>query len=169
VPLGCVHTSYRRDVTAANWLLLFHLLGAFVFFAGAALVLTLQLGATRREHPSEILALLRLSPAGVALDGIGGLMTLGFGIALANNLGLGFSQAWLQAAFALWIVKMAVGGIGNRNGRRARELAERLAGDGDRPSEELRALVRARPALWAGYLGVLLLVAIVVLMVWRPA
>jgi uncharacterized membrane protein len=155
-------------VTAANWLLLFHLLGAFAFFAGASLGLMLLLGATRRERPSEVLALLRLSPAAVALDGIGGLMTLGFGFALASNLGLGFSQAWLQAALALWLVKGAVGGIGNRNGRRTRELAERLAADGDRPSEELRALVRARPALWGGYLGILLLVAIVVLMVWRP-
>jgi uncharacterized membrane protein len=146
----------------------FHLLGAFFFFAGAAVGLTLQLGAMRRERPGEILVLLKLSQVGVALDGIGGLMTLAFGIALANHLGYGFSPLWIQLAFALWIVRMAVGGFGGRNTRRTRDLAARLAADGDRPSEELRGLVRARPALLAGYLGLLLLIAIVVLMIWRP-
>jgi hypothetical protein len=63
---------------------------------------------------------------------------------------------------------MAVGGFGGRHARRTRDLAARLAADGDRPSEELRGLVRAWPTLLAGYLGLLLLVVIVVLMVWRP-
>ena len=64
---------------------------------------------------------------------------------------------------------MALGGAGGRTARHARTLAERLAGAGDEPSEELRALVGDRVALGASFLSGALLVAIFVLMVWQPA
>lgn len=150
-------------------LLFLHLVGALAFFAGAAVAGTLQLAAIRRERPSEIHALLRLTRVGVALVGVGALFTLGFGIALAEHEGLGFSPAWIQAALGLWVASMALGGWGGRTARHARTLAERLAAEGDRPSEELRALVAARGPLWASYASSLLLVAIVALMVWQPA
>jgi Predicted integral membrane protein (DUF2269) len=156
-------------VTVAHWLLLLHLLGAFAFFAGAAVAGTLQLGAIRRERPSEVLLLLGLTRAGVALVGIGSVLTLGFGIALAEHLGYGFSPAWVQAAVALWAASMALGAYGGRSARHARYLAERLAATGDEPSGELHALVARRGPLWASYLSSALLVAIVVLMVWKPA
>jgi len=88
-------------MTAYHWLLLFHLLGAFCFVAGAVVAGTLQLAAIRRERPSEVALLLRLTRTGVALVGIGSLATLGFGIALAEHLGYGLSPAWIQAAIAL--------------------------------------------------------------------
>jgi uncharacterized membrane protein len=155
-------------VALTHWLLFFHLLGAFCFFAGAAVAGTLQLAAIRRERPSEILVLLRLTRAGVALVGVGALLTLGFGIPLAEHEGYGLSPAWIQAAIGLWVASMALGGLGGRTARHARRLAERLAGEGDRPSEELRSLVAHRPSLWASYLSGVLLVAVVVLMVWKP-
>jgi uncharacterized membrane protein len=148
-------------------LLFFHLLGAFCFFAGAAVAGTLQLAAIRRERPSEILALLRLTRAGVALVGLGALLTLVFGIALAEHEGFGLSPAWIQAALGLWVASMALGGYGGRTARHARYLAERLATEGDAPSPELRALVAARGPLWASYASGLLLLAILGLMVWK--
>ena len=63
---------------------------------------------------------------------------------------------------------MALGGIGGGTARRSRALAERLAADGDEPSEELHALLAHRPTLWASYVSTLLILAVVVLMVWRP-
>ena len=150
-------------------LLFFHLLGAIGFFAGAAVVGTLQLAAIRRERPSEIHALLRLAPVGAALVGVGALMTLGFGIALAEHEGLGFSPAWIQAALGLWVAAMAVGGFGGRTARHARHLAARLAAEGDAPSEELRALVAAPLPLAASYASGLMLLAILARMVWQPA
>jgi Predicted integral membrane protein (DUF2269) len=150
-----------------NILLFFHLLGAFCFFAGAAVAGTLQVAAIRRERPSEIHALLRLTRAGVALVGIGALLTLGFGIALAEHEGWGLSPAGIQAALGLWVASMALGGYGGRTARHARYLAERLAAEGDEPSAELRALVAARRPLWASYASGLLLLAIVGLMVWK--
>jgi uncharacterized membrane protein len=156
-------------VTLAHWLLFGHLLGAFAFVGGGAVAGTLQLGAVRRERPSEVLALLRLSRVGVALVGIGSLSTLGFGIGLAVHLGYGLAPAWIEAALALWVASMALGAYGGRTARHARYLAERLAGTGDEPSGELRALLGRRGPLWASYLSSVLLLAIVVLMVWKPA
>ncbi len=151
-----------------DWLLFFHLLGAFAFFAGATVAGTLQLAAIRRERPSEILMLLRLTRVGVALVGVGALLTLGVGIPLAEHEGFGLSPVWIQAAIGLWAASMALGAVGGRTARHARHLAERLADAGDRPSEELRALVAHRPSLWASYLSGILLVVVVVLMVWKP-
>ena len=150
-------------------LLFLHLVGAFSFFAGAAVAGTLQLAAVRRERPSEILALLRLTRIGVALVGVGALLTLGFGIALAEHEGLGLRPAWIQAAIGLWVASMGLGGLGGRSARHARYLAQRLAAEGDAPSEQLRALVGGRGPLWASAASTLLLVAVVALMVWKPA
>jgi uncharacterized membrane protein len=155
-------------VALTHVLLFFHLLGAVGFFAGAAVVGTLQLAAIRRERPSEVYALLRLAPVGAALVGSGAMLTLGFGIALAEHEGFGFAPAWIQAALGLWVASMAVGGYGGRTARHARRLAERLAAEGDAASPELRALVGARVPLAASYASGLMLLAILALMVWQP-
>lgn len=148
-------------------LLFLHLLGAVSFFAGAAVVGTLQLAAIRRERPSEVYALLRLAPAGAALVGTGALLTLGVGIGLAEHEGLGFSPAWIQAALGLWAASLALGGYGGRAARHARHLAERLSAEGDAPSPELSSLVAARVPLLASFTSGLFLLAILALMVWR--
>jgi hypothetical protein len=84
-------------VALAHVLLFFHLLGAVSFFAGGAVVGTLQLAAIRRERPSEVYALLRLAPVGAAPVGAGALLTLVFGVALTEHEGFGLSPAWIQA------------------------------------------------------------------------
>jgi hypothetical protein len=155
-------------VALTHVLLFFHLLGAVSFFAGAAVVGTLQQAAIRRQRPSEVYALLRLAPVGAALVGAGALLTLGLGIALAEHEGLGFSPAWIQAAVGLWIASMVAGGYGGRTARHARHLADRLAEEGDAPSPELHALVAAPAPLAASYAGGLMLLAILALMVWQP-
>jgi uncharacterized membrane protein len=149
-------------------LLFFHLLGAVSFFAGAAVAGTLQLAAIRRERPSEVYALLRLTRVGVVLVGIGALFTLVFGVALAEHDGFGLSPAWIQAALALWVASMAVGGYGGRTARQARHLAQRLASEGDAPSAELHDLVAAPIPLAASLASGLMLLAILALMVWQP-
>jgi len=156
-------------VALTHWLLFLHLLGAFSFVAGAAVAGTLQLAALRRERPSEVLMLLRLTRVGVLLVLVGAAFTLAFGIALASHVGYGLSPAWIQASLALWAASVVTGALGGRTARRSRYLAERLAAEGDRPSDELRALVGHRPSLWLSYLSGTLVLAIVVLMVWKPA
>jgi hypothetical protein len=166
--LGRFHSRMVGAVTLAHWLELGHLLGAFAFFAGAAVAGTLQLGAIRRERPSEILLLLRLTRVGVALVGVGSLSTLGFGVALAEHLDYGLEPAWIQSALGLWTASMALGGYGGRTARHARYLAERAVDEGDEPSPELHALLTRRGPLGASFLSTLLLVAVLALMVWRP-
>jgi uncharacterized membrane protein len=148
--------------------LFFHLVGAFCFFMGGAVAGTLQVAALREERPSAILTLLRLTRVGVVLVGVGALMTLGFGIALAEDLGYGLSPAWIRWAIGLWVASMVLGGLGGRTARQARYRAEQAVAAGDNPDEELRRLVAHRPSLWLSWISGALLVVILVLMVWKP-
>src|SRR5207248_2926319 len=107
---------------------------------------TLQLAATGRERRSEVYAFLRLAPLGAALIGIGGLLTLGFGIALAQHQGIGFSAAWIQASLGLWVASMALGLYGGR----------------------MVPFVGARAPIWTSWASGLLLLAILGLAVWQP-
>jgi uncharacterized membrane protein len=155
-------------VTTLQWLLGFHLVGAFLFVSGAVAVGALHTLATRREKPSEIAFLLGLTRSAVALVGVGALATLGFGAWLVDEGGFRWGDAWISAALALWIASVVLGGIGGRSARHARYLAERLAAQGDARSDELhRALVA--PTAWAlNYGSFLAVVAVLVLMVWKP-
>jgi hypothetical protein len=122
----------------------------------------------RSERPSEIYSFLRLAPFG-AIGVVGGaLLTLGFGLALAEHTGLGLSPAWIQASLGLWVAAMALGAYGGRTARHARHLAKKLASEDDAPSAELHALVSARGPLYASYASFVLLLVIVGLMVWQP-
>ena len=127
-----------------------------------------QISALRRERPSEIALLLRLARPGVLLVNLGALGTLAFGIALAEQTDIGLGTGWVSASLALWVVMMLLGGLGGRTARHARELAERLARGGDRPTEELRSLVSHRPSILLSYASTAAIIAILVLMVWKP-
>src|SRR5437764_1484469 len=149
-------------------LLFLHLFSAFVFVSGAVAAGILQITALRRERPSEIALLLRTARTAVMFTNVGGLGALVFGLALVGQEDIGFGTAWVFASIVLWVLSMALGGAGGRTARHARYLAERLAADGDRPSEELRALVAHRPSLLLSYAATAVIVAILVLMVWQP-
>jgi hypothetical protein len=62
----------------------------------------------------------------------------------------------------------ALGGMGGRVQTRARELAERLAAEGDTPSAELTALACDRRANVFNYGAGLATLLILVLMIWKP-
>ncbi|HEY6018258.1 MAG TPA: DUF2269 family protein [Gaiellaceae bacterium] len=152
-----------------SWLLFFHLLGAVLFFSGAAVAAVGQLVALRKEKPSEIALLLGLTRWGVLLVGLGALLTIGFGSWIVARVSYwSFDQAWIEWAMALWVASMVVGGLGGRPARHTRELAERLAREGDRPSEELRRRVADPVSLALSFASGAILVAVLVLMVWKP-
>jgi len=150
-------------------LLFLHLLFAFVFVAGTVAAGILQITALGRERPSEIALLLRTARTAVMFTVVGALGALVFGLALVGHLDIGFGTTWVSAAIALWVVAMGLGGAGGRTARHARYLAERLAREGDQPSQELRSLVAHRPSLLLSYAATAAIVAILVLMVWRPS
>jgi uncharacterized membrane protein len=149
-------------------LLFLHLLSAFVFVGGTVAAGVLQLTALRRERPSEIALLLRVTRVAVLLVIGGALATLAFGLALVGHKDIGYGKSWVAASIGLWVAAMLLGGAGGRTARHARHLAERLAAESDRPSGELRALVAHRPSLLLSYASTAAIAAILVLMVWRP-
>jgi uncharacterized membrane protein len=155
-------------VTKYDWLLLVHILGAFLFLSGSVVAGVLAVAAMRREVPSEVALLLRLTRPVVVLVGIGSLVALGLGLWLAEYVGYGLDQGWVIAAIVLWAASGALAGPAGTRMRHARELAEQLAEDGDRPSEQLRLAVRDPRTHALNVVAFLLLVAILVLMVWKP-
>ena len=60
------------------------------------------------------------------------------------------------------------GALGGQGPKRARKLATRLAQESDTGSPELRELLDDRPALVLSYLSAAQLLAIIVLMVFKP-
>jgi uncharacterized membrane protein len=155
-------------VTKYDWLVLIHILGAFVFLSGTIVAVILHLVAMRRDRPSEVALLLGLIQPTVIAIGVGSVVTLGLGIWLADDAGYGIGDEWVVAAIVLWVVSGALAGGGGKPLRHARELAERLAADGDRPSEELHHAVVDRRALLLNYASFAALIAILVLMVFKP-
>ena len=148
--------------------LLLHLLGAFSFIAGAVVAAVGFEAARRRDEPAEIALLLGLTRVGVALVGAGMLLVLVFGLWLVHLGSWGYTAGWVDAALGLLVVVAVLGAIGGRRPRRARELASRLAAERSPATAELRALLHDRATRVANYASAMLLVAIVVLMVFKP-
>ena len=153
---------------STQWLLFLHLAGAFLFVSGAVAAAVLRLAAMRHERPSEVALLLRAVRPAVPLIGAGLLLVLVFGLWLADRLGYDLGSTWLTATFALLAWAVAVGGLAGRQDRRTRELAERLAKEGDAPSAELARRLRDPLNLALNASLLVATVAIVALMVWRP-
>jgi uncharacterized membrane protein len=147
---------------------MFHITAAFLFVGGSVAAGVLNVLAVRAERPSEAATMLRLIKAllPVIFVGVGG--TLLFGIWLWHELHFSLGAAWIWISLALWVVANALGGVGGRHQERSRELAERLAGEGDAPSDELRALLRDPTGAAISYAAGAATLAILVLMIWKP-
>jgi uncharacterized membrane protein len=151
-----------------EWLLFFHVAGAFLILGGAVVAGVLNLAAQGRERPSEVALLLRLIRPAVIAISLGLLITLGFGLWLVHEAGFGYGDAWIVISLVLWVVAGFLGDRGGRRDRATRELAERLAAEGDAPTPELRARLRDPLSLALSYGSLLAVLAILGLMVWRP-
>jgi len=151
-----------------QWLLFLHVAGAFFLIGGIVIAGVFNLAALRRERPSEIALLLGLTRWAVICIGIGMLATLGFGLWLVHHVGYDWSDAWIIAALVLWALAGFLGGRGGRHERETRELAERLATEGDAPSAELRAKLRDPTALALSWSSGLAAFAVLGLMIWKP-
>ena len=145
-----------------HWALFFHLLGGFLFVGGLTVAAVGFEAARRRSETAEIALLLGLTRWGVVLVGIGGVVVLAGGFWLAGEVHAN-GQAWLDAAIALFIVTVALGIVGGQRPKRARKLAEK-GGD----IAEVRRLLDDPVGRAVNYAGAVLVLAILVLMVWRP-
>jgi uncharacterized membrane protein len=146
----------------------FHILGAFLFVAGIVLAGVAFEAARRRDHPAEIRLLLGLTRVGVALVAVGGLLLPVFGLWLVHLGHFGYGSGWVVAAIALYIVVLALGGLGGRRPREARLLATRLAAADAPMTDQLRALLDDRVSRAENYGSLLIVLVIIVLMVFKP-
>jgi uncharacterized membrane protein len=145
-----------------------HLLGAFLFVSGTTVAGVAYEAGRRRSSTAEIALLLGLARIGAALVGAGMLAVLAFGLWLVHLGGWGYGAAWVDAAIGLFVAAAVLGGYGGQAPKRARQLASRLAGDGQPVTDDLRRLLADRTALFMNYASVVLVVVVLVLMVWKP-
>ncbi|MGH2871033.1 MAG: DUF2269 family protein [Solirubrobacteraceae bacterium] len=152
-----------------NVALFLHLLGALLFVAGIVLVGVAFESARRSPRPAEVALLLSLARWGLPLVGLGALLVGVFGLWLVHLGDWGYGSGWVDAAIALYLAVLALGGIGGQRPKQARLLAAQLAQRDDAPvSDELRALLDDRASRGANYLSAAIVLAIVVLMVFKP-
>jgi uncharacterized membrane protein len=157
-------------VSKYDWLLFFHVSGAFLLVGGSVTAAALNISALRRERPSEIAVLLGLTRVAVIAIYAGVLLTLVFGLWLvsASPFGYGYGDAWVIAALVLWVLANAAGGAGGKREEETRKLAERLAGESDLPNAELSTRLRDPVTLTLEYGSGLAILVILVLMIWKP-
>ena len=149
-------------------ILFLHLAGVLLFVGGSLAAALLRLAAMRRERPSEIALLLRAVRPVVPVVAGGLVVTIAAGFWLASDLGLSLSATWLTLTFVLIGWMLVVGAIAGRQDRKTRELAERLAAEGDAPSAELARRLHDPLNLALNASMLIAVVAIVALMVWKP-
>jgi uncharacterized membrane protein len=157
-------------VSKYDWLLFLHVTGAFLLVGGSVTAAAFNLSALRRERPSEIALLLGLTRVAVVAIYGGVILTLVFGLWLvsASPFGYGYGEAWVIAALVLWVLANAAGGMGGKREDETRKLAERLAAEGDVPSGDLSARLRDPVTLALEYSSGAAIIAILVLMIWKP-
>jgi uncharacterized membrane protein len=157
-----------RAVSTYQWLLVFHVTGAFLLLGGGAIAAALNLSALRRDRPSEIVLLFGLIRIAVVAIMIGTFLAFVFGLWLVHEANYGYADGWVVGSIVLLIVANAAGGIGGKRDERTAKFARELAASGDQPSAELRARVRDPISLLLSYGSGLLLVAVLALMIWKP-
>jgi uncharacterized membrane protein len=152
-----------------HWLLVFHMTGAFLLLGGAVFAGILNAAAMRSERPREVVVLYRLVQIAVRAISLGMLLTIAFGIWLVADLDfVKWSNTWVILALIGWVLANALGGIGGRREKATRQLAERLAAEGDAPSSELRARMRDPLTLALSWGSGVVVIGILALMIWKP-
>ena len=152
-----------------DWLLFFHVTGAFFLIGGivvAGILNSTALIGTRR--PSEIATLFGLIRYAVPLIGIGLLLTLVIGLCLVHEAHSSYGDTWIVLALILWVLATALGNIDGRYQRKTGELAQRLAAEDDTPNAELNARLHNPTALAISYASGLMAFAVLGLMIWKP-
>jgi uncharacterized membrane protein len=157
-------------VSFDDWVLALHVLSAFSLVAGIVLFWVLVVVGRRIDTPADTLRLSPIAKVGNATVGAGMGGTIVFGVWLAFSFG-GYDiwDGWILAALVLWLVGA---GLGRRTGEaymkgplKAQELES--AGQSG-PNAELLALNRTSTGLLMHTLTSLVVLAIIILMIWKP-
>jgi uncharacterized membrane protein len=145
-----------------------HILGVLLFVSGIVLAGVPFEIARRREEPSEIAIILGVGRAGVPLAGAGMLALLGFGFWLVHLGRWSLGTGWVAGSLALFAVAGVLGAVGGQRPKAARLRATQLASARAPIDDELRDLLADRVSLAMNYASAAAVLAILVLMVFRP-
>jgi len=156
-------------VSRYDWLLFLHVLSAFAVVAAIVLFSVVIAACRQTDVPSEVERLFRVARVGDVLVAVGSVGVLIFGIWLAIDVdAYKIWDGWIIAAFVLWLALGAVGSRTSRIYNVARDRARQLAVEGDAPSAELQALVRSSAGLRLQIAAVVILLAFLVDMIFKP-
>jgi uncharacterized membrane protein len=148
--------------------LFLHLLGVITLMAGIAIAAVAHARARTADSAEAVVVLLRLARTGVLLAAPAALVVIGAGAWLVSLDHLGWDTGWLRSAIGVFIVSLLLGAAGGRRPRQARELAEQLRRDGQRPNDALRALLDDRASLLANVASGVAMLVVLWLMVAKP-
>lgn len=154
--------------SVSNVALFLHLTGVMLFVAGIVVAGVGFEAARRRSQPAEIALLLSLTRTGVVFVMSGGLLLFACGFWLVSLKEIGFDTGWVDAAIALFVLAMVIGGLAGQKPKKARQLATQLAEEGRPVGAELRALLDDPASRLANYASAALILAILALMVFKP-
>jgi uncharacterized membrane protein len=151
-----------------DWLLSLHVLSAFSWVAALVVYSVVIAAGWGLSLPSDVVRMFRITRVGDALIAVGMIGTIVFGIWLAIDE-YEIWDGWIIAALVLWLASGAVGGRVGKVYNGARDRANALLAEGrDAPSPELSAMIRSQRGLVLHVVMVLLVVAVLVIMIYKP-
>ena len=148
-----------------EWLMFLHILAAIVWVGAVILMNAMMARASRAPDRIAVHRLARdLEWAGPRLIGPSAAMVIGLGIWLTLlEKDLAFSQLWIWVSLVLVAVSMVQNGIYSApEGKRISRLAD------ERGAEDREVRHRLNRLLWLARLDILILVAVLWLMVFKP-
>lgn len=152
-----------------DWILSLHLLSAFAI-VGAEVIFTAMIVALwRTDSTSRVASFMRVSQVATVMVIAGTLGTIVFGVWLAISLNAyALWDGWVIAALVLWAAGVETGRRAGAGYGAAGLEAGRLAAAGTETSPEVAATFGASRAFWFHVVNVLIVVAILIDMIWKP-
>jgi uncharacterized membrane protein len=156
-------------VSLNDWILSLHLLSAFAYVAAEVVFTAMIVSLWRTESTRRVSSFMPVSRIATGLVLLGSLGTLVFGIWLSiSKEPYDLWDFWVIAAIVLWAV---AGGLGQQAGNAygsAGMEATRLATSGTETNPALAETFGASRAFWFHLVSTVAILAILVLMVWKP-
>lgn len=150
-------------------LLVLHILGVIVMAFGTGVGFLSTLAAGSSPDLRTIAGTARLETIGGRVTSFAAIVVLAMGIWLVIETTHEFSEAWLSASFALFIVAMGLGGgVMARHARRVGQSAEAALARGEVTNAEVQAEFTAPMARVVGAVLLLIYVVFIYLMVAKP-